>query len=242
MTHITTKDVFERDNYIFVSFEPGGKGHTLGRVLCSLPSIHWYSNADNGKFPWNISHSSIRERNIAKRHFNRMMPNGVMLPPTHDYVKNWIPDADEYYTKHFVKQYCLADALNYSENLLFCSHEIPTKLLEVFPNSKIINIVADPITTAKRYMQTTAIFPGWLKHDWINGRQTEYGKHLIEVSMRLGKDFTVQDLWEYSNSDSYYEYIKDRMEENMHMRNKITDDRVLTVTGREYGIIKEFLN
>ena len=243
--HTTTMDVFDRDNYIFVSFEQGSRGHTLGRVLCALPNVHWYSNTDNGKCPWNVSGGwdpLFKERFVASRHFNRVMPNGVMLPPTHDYVREWIPDPSEYYTKHFAKQYLLAGALNMEKDLLFCTHDMPENLLEVFPNSRVINVVADVEWTVNRYMQTTALFPGWRKHDWIQGMQTAYGQYLSKVGASLGWYYTNQDLWEYTNSGSYREYVHDQIEKNMRQRNSVSDERVLTVTGREYKQIKDFLN
>lgn len=240
--HTTFTDVFKRDNYVFVSFEPGSRGHTLGRVLCALPDIHWYSTPDNGINPWNVSHNSIRERHVARKHFNRVMPNGVMLPPTHDYISKWIPDAYEYYTEHFVYQYYRADALNYDKRLLFCSHGLPEDLLAVFPNSRIINVIADPTQTAERYMQTSAKFPGWLKHDWMNGTQTEYGRHLLHVSIDLGVNFTNQQLWEYSNTGDYSKYIEVQIELNMHLRTQTSDSRVLNCSGTDYKLIKEFLN
>lgn len=237
----TFSDVFERTNYLFVSFEPGAFGHTVGRVLCTLPQVHWYSNSDNGVHPWNVSHTSIRERKVASRHFNRVMPNGVMLPPTHDYVEDFVPCWHEYYTKHFAPQYLLADAQSFDCYLLFCNHSLPMDLLEIFPNSKIINIVGDVASTVERYLNTSAKFPGHLKHQWMNGTQTEHGQFLQELADKLGKNFTVQDVWENRNTGDFVKYTKERISNNMEKRRCINDSRVLTVTKKDYNLMKNFI-
>ena len=59
-----------KDKHIFVSFEPGTNGYKLGRVLASLPCMHWYSCEENGVNPWNVS-------NVTKQHFDRITPKIV---------------------------------------------------------------------------------------------------------------------------------------------------------------------
>ena len=57
-------------------------------------------------------------------------------------------------------------------------------------------------------MQTTALFPGWIKADWLNGRDTEYGKRLKIIGGELGKRFTVRDIWAWENyGTAYYSII-----------------------------------
>lgn len=238
----TFSDVFENTNYLFVSFEPGAFGHTVGRVLCSLPQVHWYSNDLNGIYPWNTSHTSkLRERSVARRHFNRLMPDGKMLPPTHDYVEDFVPDCDEYYTKHFAPQYLKTEAQSMDKYLLWCSHSLPKELLDIFPNCKIINIVSDVTSTAERYMNTSAKFPGHLKHGWMNGPQTEHGQFLQLLADKLGKNFTVQDIWEYRNKGDFVKYVHNRIAEKMAKRREVSDSRVLTVTKKDYAKMKNFI-
>ena len=225
-----------------MSFEPGAFGHTVGRVLCTLPQVHWYSNDLNGKQPWNTSHTSVlRERSVARRHFNRIMPNGIMLPPTHDYVEDFVPCWYEYYTKHFAPQYLRADAQSFNCYLLFCSHSLPKELLEIFPNSKIINIVSDVASTVERYMNTSAQFPGHLKHHWMNGTQTQHGQFLQSLADKLGKNFTVQDVWESKHDGDFVKYTQQRIADNMSKRSKVLDSRVLTVTKKDYSKMKKFI-
>ena len=47
--------------------------------------------------------------------------------------------------------------------IVMCTHELPEKILKRFPNSKIINIIGDEYKIEERYLETTALFPGFLK-------------------------------------------------------------------------------
>ena len=236
---------------LFVSFEPGAFGHRLARTLCTLPRFYWYSDARNGKNPWNVhfDNTEILQRSISPYHFDRITPNG-MLPPTHDYVRDFIPDAREYYAEHFLPQWIKVKAQEIKQDIVYCSHSLPQDLLEHFPESKIINIVLPPDGVALRFMNTSAKFPGWLKHDWMGGRDTEHGKRLQIIGGELGKKFTVRDIWAWENygteyySDyymEYYDWIYKNIQANTAERSRITDERVLTVNSRDYRRIKEWM-
>ena len=56
------------NNLLFISFEQGGGGHKIGRVLSCLPNVYWYSHKDNGINPWNVHfiHTEIRQRHASK--------------------------------------------------------------------------------------------------------------------------------------------------------------------------------
>jgi hypothetical protein len=99
-------------------------------------------------------------------------------------------------------------------------------------------------------MNTSAKFPGWLKHDWMGGRDTEHGKRLKIIGGELGKKFTVRDIWAWENygteyySDyymEYYDWIYKNIQANTAERSRITDERVLTVNSRDYRRIKEWM-
>jgi len=237
-------DVYNNPNFVFVSFEPGSRGHTIGRVLCSLPEVHWYSNLDNGINPWNIAHKSdwIIQRQVALKHFDRTMPNGEVLPPTWDYVKDFV-DCDTYYHDLFPAQFEKAQGQKYlnTHRLLYCTHSLPQEILTQFPNSRVINIVAGVDDIVNRYMHTTAKFPAYLKLEWMNGSETEYGKMLYQLSKRWGLFFTVQDVWEHLHSGSFYQHIETQIKNNMALRNQTNNSRVLNVSYREYRKMKEFI-
>jgi hypothetical protein len=237
-------DVYNNPNFVFVSFEPGSRGHTIGRVLCSLPEVYWYSNSDNGINPWNISHKCdwIIQRRVAPKHFDRTMPNGEVLPPVWDYVKDFV-DCDTYYRDLFPAQFEKAQGQQYlnTHRLLYCTHSLPEEILTQFPNSRVINIVADADDIVNRYMHTTAHFPAYLKLEWMNGSKTKYGKMLCQLSKRWGLFFTVQDVWEHLHSGSFYQHIETQIKNNMALRNQTNNSRVLNVSYREYRKMKEFI-
>ena len=79
-----------KDKHVFISFEQGTNGYNLGRVLATMPCMHWYSCEENGIHPWNISSSKN------KHHFDRITSKGV-LPPTHDLVEKYMPNEKHYY-------------------------------------------------------------------------------------------------------------------------------------------------
>ena len=242
------------DKFIFISFENGGGGHRLGRVLCTLPNNYWYSHPDNGINPWNVwfETTNIRQRKVSRYHFDRLVPNG-MLPPTHDYVSKFIPDEDEYYSKYY---YPAFEKMNGYEiikhqNLVLCSHALPSVLLSRFPDAKVLNIVGDADNIAERYLKTTAIFPAYLKLKWLNGENTEYGKKLAKMAEAYGNDFTVRDIWCHDNfNDRYSDRYKDMYEThvynmirtNMEARKMYLNPNSLTVRAKDYKLIKEFLN
>ena len=237
-------DVYNNSNFIFVSFEPGSRGHNIGRVLCSLPEVYWYSNLDNGINPWNVSHKSdwIIQRRIAPKHFDRTMPNGEVLPPVWDYVKDFV-DCDTYYRDLFPAQFEKAQGHQYlnTHRLLYCTHSLPKEILTQFPNSRVINVVAEVDDIVNRYMRTTAHFPAYLKLEWMNGSETEYGKMLYQLSKRWGLFFTVQDVWEHLHDGDFYQHVKTQIKNNMTIRNQTDDSRVITVSHKEYRKMKEFI-
>ena len=201
-------DIFER--IIFVSFEQGGGGHRFARTIAALDCIYWYSHPDNGVQPWNIhfEHSNIRQRYAAKAHFDRIVPKGK-LPPTWDYVSDFFPNPATYYGLFYKK--FIEFAPDTDKKFLYCTHSTPGELRKFFPKSKIINIVNDVKSITDRYMQTTALFPGWVRFEGLVEENNEYLQFLNDIKKRK-KDFTRRDIWavkthgELYNEDMYDEY------------------------------------
>jgi len=241
-------------NIIFVSFENGGGGHKLGRVLSTLPEVYWYSNYNNGISPWNVhfTDTSIMQRNVSRWHFDRLVPKG-MLPPTHDYVKYFVPDPNEYYCNYFDPEFerMGGKEILKTQNLIYCSHEMPNELALRFPDAKVLNIIDDPLQVAVRYMETTSLFPAYLKCKWLDGENTGYGKHLASIAKEFGKGFTVRDLWchdkfddmyypEYANE--YQQFVVNMIDDRVQQRREtINTNNILSVGKRDYKTIKEFL-
>jgi hypothetical protein len=246
--------MLDGDKFIIISFENGGGGHKLGRILCCLPDIYWYSHPSNGIRPWNVhfTHTDIRQRRISKFHFDRITPAG-MLPPTHDYIKNFIPDEDEYYEKHYMPAFEKAGGLDIlkTHKLLLVSHALPETLLTRFPKAVVLNVVDDADQIAERYLKTTALFPAHLKLKWIDGENTDYGRKLQTIADHIGKDFTVRDVWAYNRyqtkytndlDDEYREHVFEVIHNNISIRKTYSHNNCLTVSKRDYKKIKEFLN
>ena len=215
--------MLDESRIIFISFEQGCGGHKLGRVLSCLPDVYWYSHKDNGTNPWNVyfKNSDIRQRHISRYHFDRLVPNGY-LPPIHDYVKDFIPDEEHYYTRFFYPRFekMGGHAIIKKNRIIICTHELPEKLLKRFPNAKVLNLIDDEYTTGERYLRTTAVFPGFLKMKWLGGENTEYGKKLRTIAKEIGSDFTIRDIWSW---DKYKLKFNDKhhIEYSMHIHDII---------------------
>lgn len=238
---------------IIVSFEPGGGGHTIGRVLCCLPDVYWYSHPNNGKHPWNVhfTHTDIRQRYAARNHYDRYTHKGI-LPPPHDYVVDWIPDADDYYANYFLPRWQEAggNEILETKRIVLMSHSLPEDLIKYFPESKILSIVDKPEITAEKYLVTTALFPAYLKLAWIDGENRPYGKRLKAIADLIGRDMTHRDLWAYerygvkyknTHQDEYRAWTHDFMQANMLKRHAFSHKNVLTTRRKDYKLIKKFL-
>ena len=190
---------------LFVSFEPGTRGHYIARVLSSLPYVYWYSHPDNGTHPWNVHsavNSTIRQRHVSANHFDRIVPNGK-LPPTWDYVEDFFPDKEKYYSEVFWPQFNKLVPTT-DKYIIYCTHSMPNELTPYFPNSKIINIRWDPDEAARRFLMFSAIFPGYVRAPDIVSENNEWLHQL--TTMRLIKpDFTQADVWCWKKYKTMFE-------------------------------------
>jgi len=196
---------------IFVSFEPGTRGHYIARVIASLPHVHWYSHPDNGIRPWNLAsakNSSIRQRHVFPNHFDRIVDGGK-LPPTWDYVKNFFPDSDKYYNEIFFPRF-KEITQDIKKSIVYCTHSSPDSLLSVFENCKILNVVEDTETVVNKYLQTTANFPGYIRSAEIVDETNPWLIHL-ECLKVIKENFTVADLWAW---DKYHELYNVSMKDS----------------------------
>ena len=245
------------NNLLFISFEQGGGGHKIGRVLSCLPNVYWYSHKDNGINPWNVhfTHTEIRQRHASKYHYDRLVPKGS-LPPVHDYVKNFIPDEEYYYHKFFYPRFQSMGGFDIVKNqkLIMCTHSMPDTLLARFPKAKVINMIGDVDDVTDRYLQTSAIFPAFLKMKWLGGENTAYGKKLRMIAKEIGRDFTVRDIWAWDKhktkfAEKYYmdysQEIYNMIRANMKVRRKHRNEQTKVINsfrGPRWRELKEFIN
>ena len=190
---------------IFVSFEPGTRGHYIARVVASLPNVHWYSHPDNGIHPWNLAsakHSSIRQRHAFPNHFDRIV-NGKKLPPTWDYVSDFFPDADKYYSEIFIPKFNEISQ-DIDKTIVYCTHSLPGALLRVFDNCKILNVVENTDVVVNKYLKTTANFPGYIRAADIVEESNPWLQHL-EYLKSMKDNFTIADIWAWNKYQLFYD-------------------------------------
>lgn len=246
------EQIFQNPNWLFISFEQGGGGHKLGRVLAALPEVYWYSDEHNGKHPWNVlTQGHIRQRNVSKYHWNRYAPLGK-LPPTYDFVQDYVPDRDEYYATTFTEKFTEYDGLSLLNNYLlpYCTHMLPNELLVEFPNARIINIISDVEHCASRYMDVTLEFPGAVKHLGVLPQDNEHVQWLRALEKQK-PDLTAKDVltmkkygtfWDDSRYTEFYVEAIQNFENRMEERSNVNHPQVLNVYNtRNYKLIKEFL-
>jgi hypothetical protein len=257
----TDSTIFSSKNWIFVSYEYGGGGHRLARKICCLPNFYWYSTKGNGKKPWNVS--SWRNlpddnfikgvRKIASAHYSQMTPHGI-LPFDHSVGKEWVPSELDYY-KLFESKFISSKGheILSSKKLVYISHSNPTEILKQFPNSKIINLIDDPVKITDRYMYTTALFPGnfSIAFRWIPYlEETSSFKFHKKIKEQFKKDYTMRDVWSYnmfntlwkdSYYDQYYQEIFKMITNNIERRRTVNHPNVLTVHKSNTKTIKDFL-
>ena len=216
------------ENVIIITGEKGCRVHHIGRVLATLPNVYWYSNEHNGKQPWNIASaktSNIRQRKIAPKHFDRILPNGDRLPPMWDVISEYFPSQEEYLRTIFFPSVEKARRQT-SKTLVFTSHKPPFYLRQYFGTIPTINVLYDAKRAVKRRLSTSANFPGYYR---LKGIVDESNPYLIylESLKKQKKDFTQKDLWaqkthktfwkdEYSKE--YEDYLTFQMNKNLEIR------------------------
>tara|TARA_R110000868_G_scaffold1415_5_gene11093 strand:- start:9652 stop:10377 length:726 start_codon:yes stop_codon:yes gene_type:complete len=235
---------------IFVSFEPGTRGHHIARVVAALPHVYWYSHTDNGVHPWNLASAkdtTIRQRKQFHNHFDRIVPLGK-LPPTWDYVHRFFPKEDEYYNNIFFPKFNeLTQGIG--QSLIYCSHSLPATLRNYFPDSKILNIVESADVTVDKYTSTTAHFPGYVRAAEIVPEDNSWLQYSKRLSF-LKKDYTIADLWAWENYYRFYEkdmaekyraYLLEKYEKKIEQR-RLPVNNVLQIRMQpDWRSIKDFL-
>lgn len=194
---------------IFISFEPGTRGHYIARVVASLPHVHWYSHPDNGIHPWNVHSartSKIRQRKAFANHFDRIVDSG-RLPPTWDYVDRFFPDEDEYYRDVFWPEF-EKHSRSIDKTLVYCTHSSPSQLAKQFPEARILSVLEPVDTIVYKYTRTTAHFPGYIRMKEIVDADNPWLDQLNTWQSQK-QDFTFRDIWA---QEAYGEFYEDQME------------------------------
>ncbi len=235
-----------KDKHVFISFEQGTNGYNLGRVLATMPCMHWYSCPENGIHPWNISSSNN------KHHFDRITSKGV-LPPTHDLVEKYLPNEKHYYKlfDELFEKNGGGDIIEGGERVIYCTHSMPNKLLEYFPNSIIFNIVHDPLIITDQIIDIFVNTPAYIPHKGVVPEDNEYLKFLEILNSRKD-DLTLADVWAFERKKKFYnpdmeeklrKEIFAKMFSNSIFRKAVKHDRVFNTTSKfDYKEIKKWLD
>ena len=245
-----------KDNLLFISFEQAARGHRLARVLATLPNVYWFAHPANGIKPWNIHNKMdtfIEQRKISGFHYNRLMPNGMMLPPPHDYIQKFVTDKHKYYTETFEELFEEAGGHNIPDNVYipYCTHSLPDEIREYFPNAKIINIIHDPKACVERYMRVGLNFPGYVRHRTVVQESNEYLQWLGYLKQQK-PDLKVKDVWAFERYNTWFtdDMLPELAEEKLNFfkerrakRMQHVDNKVLsTANVRSYPLFKDFIN
>ena len=245
--------ILEHPNWLFISFEQAAGGHRLARALCALPELYWYSHTDNGIHPWNVvGETSIQQRWVSKFHYNRYTPDGH-LPPPHDFVQDYLPDAESYYRDIFLPKFieCNGERLLDNHILPYCTHAIPRDIYRYFPNAKIINIIHDVDRCVNRYRTVGLNFPGLVKHTGTVPADNTYLMWLMEIQKGTPDILKVKDVWAQKNYSQYWNdsmlehFMTDKrqfFEMRYHSRSTTYHKNVLNTTNvKDYKLMKEFI-
>jgi|TARA_B110000444_G_C18842396_1_gene599722 hypothetical protein len=236
------------NKHIFISSEVGTSGYKMARVLATLPCMYWYSSEENGINPWNIS--NVTNKN--KHHFNRITKKGI-LPPTHDYVEKYMPNEKQYY-KLFDELFTKAggdDIIN-EQRVIYCTHSMPSKLLENFPNSLIINIVHDPKLATEKYLDIAINSSSIINYNGIVPDDNEY-LSFLKILQKRKEDLTIADVWAFERKKKFYDPIMEekfrkeiyaKMFSSNIFRKVVDNNRVLNVNENSisYSEIKHWMS
>lgn len=243
------------NKHVFVSFEQGARGHKFARVLATMPCMHWYSCEENGINPWNVSKLTdySEQRKQSKYHFDRITPKGK-LPPTYDYVRKYFKNEKEYYTNIFdplFEQNGGKDIIDNGERVLYCTHSMPDRILESFPNSIVFNIIHDPDANTDRYLDIVSNFPGYVKHYGVVPEDNEY-LNFLRLLNDIKQGITLADVWAYETKkklwdDKYQDQLRRSVGTKMHSsaiyRKSIENDKVMNVSvDTNWKHVKEWLD
>lgn len=260
-------DYTNSDQLIFVLASPAGGGYRLGRIVCCLDNVYWYSCQNNGLTPWSIFRSNpddpslapskVKGRNISKYHFDRRTTHG-MIPLLGERIeKFWNTDQlDTFYKENWNEEFIKAggaEILNSGKSILWVLHDIPQSLESKFPNAKIINLLDDDVyAVIRRYLITTALFPFKIENKNLKPIvDNEVSENLLELE-KLNPNPTYRDYWAWVNKkqpeySTLYneEYIKYVSSIVISQQNEMTkkNPKYLTVTWDtlDIEIIKQFV-
>ena len=201
------------DNFVIVSANSGGGGWKMARLSCCYENVYWYKYKSNGEYPWTMPEDyTCTERKLAKNHFDRILPDGKVVPLFGERVSRfWDDDAWMDRWRELYANLDLPDG-----KLVSVSHDSPFLLRKWFPNAFIINLYEeDSKVSADWHLQTSSNYR--INHHFSGMRpeyKNAYAKKLdhIIVNKPWGEEATFKDIWLY-DTHRLYEWTDDLYEE-----------------------------
>lgn len=239
--------VSESPNLLFILANAGAGGHRLGRIISCIDNVYWYSSENNGINPWDIFFDDIVSgKNISPFHYDRLI-NNKQVPLVGERIEKWWKetDVDYFYKNIWYNEFLTRDFSDILEQnyLHWILHDTPGSLLSRFPNAKIISLIDDDVMLiTKRYIETTAKFPAYLKlanlkPDYLN----DYAK-IIEELKTIKETPTEYDVWAYhKNNRSYEEYVYNMLDLKNRQRIAFSHPNHLKISW-EYLYLTNILN
>ena len=239
-------------NYLFILANPGAGGHRLGRIISCLNNVYWYSAGRNGYNPWDIYvHSKVAGKSISEYHYDRYV-NQTQVPLVGERIEQyWKPeDVDRFYQDIWSKQIRSPEIMKVISNqyLHWVLHDSPEHLLKRFPSAKIISLIDTSISsTVKRYLETTANFPVYVRHQGLMPEYKTQRRIQLEELYNKNNSATERDFWFYCNPNStakdFSTWVKNKLNNDNLIRKDFKSSQYMTVSWKDLDIdkIKNFI-
>ena len=181
------------EKIIFVSYISGAGGHRFSRVICCLPTVHWYSSVENGINPWNISNPITDKRKASKYDFDTpwtMLKQCKELLPV-EFIGEYKGDTItwDWFKKEFVSK---------SVWTVIPTHRSPEDLIKHYPESKIFHLHNTLDVCTERSAEVSGKY---MVKDCSAGFET---KQFISPTDR-NMHYTYRDMWALERFNSYYQ-------------------------------------
>ena len=239
-------------NYLFILANPGAGGHRLGRMISCFNNVYWYSAGRNGYDPWDVYvHDKVVGKNISEYHYDRYVKE-FQVPIVGERIEQYWheEDVDKFYHSIWSKQIRNPEFMKIIEQkyLHWILHDLPDNLLKRFPNCKIIALIdTDKTSTVKRYVETTANFPAYVRHRGLMPEYATQRRLQLEELHSKNNSATEKDFWFYCNPGAtdkdFLTHIKNKLNNDNLARKEFKSPQYMTVTWKNLNVekIKNFI-
>lgn len=187
-------------NLLIINSLQGGGGHRLGRIFSCFENVYWYAHVNNGMHPWEFAQNDkIKEAQFSKMHYDRLLPDGTMVPLIGSRIEKYWDNEDWYHNWEKI----ISTLTLPSQYITYVVHDSPQYLRRLFPKSFIVNLISDPVVATHHHLRTSGNFRIDFKH---KGQRPDYDSEWVMAQKKLlqiNPDATEKDLWEYRYDMNY---------------------------------------